>query len=211
MKSCVKRFLSAAAAGLALLATVTGCTREADPSLGIGLVPDRQKLEMRYKSFYADKVEKYNPEEKSYSTVGGRNFFDTRIFRTDSIISSNLTVGYVGIQNDKDFGRRSAEFASEFLYMVSMPSEGLGYLPVFDSLQMVLSVSDLCGDTTRVNTYEVYEICNMSLAESMEAGSGSENVAYINHDMEPLYDKTKRLFTFRFPDQKTAYTPRRQA
>lgn len=200
MKSYVKQFLSAAAGVALLAAAVTGCTREGDPSLGYEIVPENQKLAMRYKSFYADKVEKYDTESKTYDTESGKTFFDTRIFRTDSIVSSNLTTGYIGVQNDDDFGKRTAAFASEFLYMTSVKGDGLGYLPIFDSLQMILSVKAFGGDTTRVNTYEVYEICNMTLAESMEATNDGEQTAYINHDMEPLYDKSKRLFTFRFPD-----------
>ena len=199
MMSCVKKIVSAAAAIAIFAAAVTGCTREGDPSLGYEFVPDNQKLEMRYKSFFADKIERYNPRNKTYTTDEGKAFFETSVFRTDSIVSSNLTIGYIGVQNDKDFGKRNAAFASEFLYMTKMTNEGLGYLPIFDSIQMILSVSDFAGDTTRVNTYEVYEISKMSLKESMEQSNGEE-VAYINHDMKPLYDASEPLFTFRFPD-----------
>ena len=188
----------AAAAGLLL---GVNCTREADPSLGVELVPQNQKLEMRHKSFFADKLEKYDPQNKKYVVDEGRNFFKTSIFRTDSILSSNLQTGYIGVQNNDVFGKREAAFASEFVFMSSIGDEGFGYLPIFDSMQLLLSVSDFGGDTTRVNTFEVYEVLT-SLSENMQEVNDDETTAYIGHDMEPLYDPSKRLFTFRFPDQQ---------
>lgn len=191
---------SIAALAIAIAPFLTCCTT-VDDTLGYEFVPENQKMEMRFKSFQAGKVTKYDPETKQYLTVDNRQIFRTSIFRSDSLISSNLQVGYMGVQNDPDkiFGKRSAGYASEFLFMSKIEDTGFGYLPIFDSMQMLLSITDYAGDTTYVQTYEVYEIIS-SLEESMV--NGDDTVAYINHDMSKLYNPSKLLFTFRFPDQE---------
>ena len=218
MKSYVKiiigKLLLAAVAAVAA-AVPAGCTREGDSTLGQEFLPENQRMEMRHKSFSAGTITSYDRASQRYVTDdnGGRGykFIETTFFRTDSIVSSNLSTAYFGVQNDPDgiFGKRNAAFASEFLAMSSLEEEvGFGYKPIFDSIQLLLSVSDYGGDTTRVITYEVYEILS-SLEESMsdsgeESGDDDEaaKVAYIDHDMTPLYNAGKRLFTFRFPDQE---------
>ena len=211
MKSYVSSFrtmkifiamLSAAAISFA------GCTTDRDATLGYEFVPENQRMEMRHKKFFDGKVIKYDSETKQYATIDGRKIFETSIYRTDSIISSNLQVAYIGIQNDTEgvFGKRTGGFASEFLFMSEIEKEGFGYLPIFDSMQLLLSVSDFAGDTTYVQTYEVYEILS-SIEESMvsdddDADANSDKVAYIGHDMSKLYDPSKLLFTFNFPDQE---------
>lgn len=210
MKSCVNRKIFAAAfASLAAVLLSWSCTREGDGTLGSEFIPDGQRLEMRHKSFYAGKVIKYDVDTKEYITDENHKIFETTLYRTDSIVSSNISSGYMGVQDDPQaFGKRTAGFASEFLFMSDIDEEGFGYKPIFDSLQMLLSITDFGGDTTRVITYEVYEVIT-SIEESMterkddgEKDDDATVVAYINHDMTPLYDRSKRLFTFRFPDQE---------
>ena len=203
MKSYVslRRIAGSIAALAAAIAPFLTCCTTADDTLGYELVPEDQKMEMRFKNFQAGKVTKYDPETKEYVTISDRPIFKTTLFRSDSLISSNLQVGYMGVQNDPDgiFGKRSAGYASEFLFMAQIEDTGFGYLPIFDSMQMLLSVTDYTGDTTYVQTYEVYEIIS-SIEESMI--NDDDTIAYINHDMSKLYDPSKLLFTFRFPDQE---------
>ena len=65
-------------------------------------------------------------------------------------------------------------------------------MPIFDSMQLLLSVKDFVGDTTYVQSYEVYEL-NKPLVEAM--ANGKDTIAYINFDMEQIYDSSKPLFT----------------
>lgn len=201
------------AAIFASSAVLSGCTTDRDTTLGFEFIPENQRMEMRHKKFEGGKVIKYDSETKKYITVDGRNIFETTLYRTDSIVSSNLQTGYIGIQNDPDgiFGKRTAGFASEFLFMSEIEKEGFGYMPIFDSMQLLISVSAFAGDTTYVQHYEVYEVLT-ALEDTMsedtddgETGGGSSSdetkVAYINHDMSKLYDPSKLLFTFDFPDQ----------
>ena len=197
-----------AAISIAAIALFSGCTTS-DDTLGFDLIPENQRMQIRFKSFYAGRVYKdtFDKEQNKFvkSSEECRSF-RTTLYSTDSIVSSNLQVGYMGHERDleKIFGARQAGFASNFLFMSDIGDEGFGYLPIFDSMQLLLSVKDFVGDTTYVQTYEVFEL-NKSLVEAM-AGE-KDTLAYINFDMEQIYDSSKPLFTFQFPNQaKGVYT-----
>lgn len=197
-----------AAISIAAIALFSGCTTS-DDTLGFDLIPENQRMQIRFKSFYAGQVYKdtFDKEQNKFvrSSEDCRSF-RTTLYRTDSIISSDLKVGYMGHERDleKIFGEREAGFASNFLFMTDIGDDGFGYLPIFDSMQLLLSVKDFVGDTTYVQTYEVYEL-NKSLIEAMD--NGKDTIAYINFDMEQIYDSSKPLFTFQFPNQaKGVYT-----
>ena len=205
MKHCFRltKIIVALSALSALSATIlAGCTREGDNSLGYEFLPDDQRLEMRHKSFKGGSVRKYDPQTGEYVESPKQQLFKTTHFRTDSLVSSNLRTGYMGIQRDPDgiFGLREAGFASEFVRSASLDEEGFGYLPIFDSMRILLSVDEFVGDTMRPIRYEVYEITGKHIKESMADANDGDTTAYINHDMSDLYDPSKLLFTFRFPD-----------
>ena len=197
-----------AAISIAAIALFSGCTTS-DDTLGFDLIPENQRMQIRFKSFYAGQVYKdtFDKEQNKFvrSSEDCRSF-RTTLYRTDSIISSDLKVGYMGHERDLDkiFGEREAGFASNFLFMTDIGEKGFGYLPIFDSMQLLLSVKDFVGDTTYVQSYEVYEL-NKPLVEAM--ANGKDTIAYINFDMEQIYDSSKPLFTFQFPNQaKGVYT-----
>ena len=211
MKSYVslRRLLNCVAViSIAAIALFSGCTTS-DETLGFELIPENQKMQIRFKSFYAGRVYKdtFDKEQNRFVTTSNDcRSFRTTLYRSDSLVSSDLRVGYMGRERDLDkvFGERSASFASNFLFMSDIEETGFGYLPIFDSIQVILTVSDFEGDTTYVQTYEVYEV-NKSLIEAMD--DGTDTVAYIGFDMEKVYDKNKPLFTFQFPNQeKGVYT-----
>ena len=198
---------------IAAISLFAGCTPN-DNTLGDNLVPENQKMQIRFKSFYGGKVRKetFDKEQNKFVvTESDCRSFRTSLFRTDSIISSDLQIGYMGIERDLDniFGKRNAGFASNFLFMSDIGEEGFGYLPIFDSMQFLLSVREFAGDTTFVQKYEVFEVIK-SLDEAMtitDENGEKDTVAYINFDMEQLYDSSKPLFTFEFPNQeKGIYT-----
>ena len=216
----MRRFISlhrilncVAVISIAAISLLSGCTTS-DDTLGFELIPENQKMKIRFKSFYAGRVYKdtFDKEQNKFVTESKDcRSFRTTIYRSDSLISSNLKVGYMGRERDLDniFGEREASYATNFLFMSDIGKEGFGYLPIFDSMQLLLSVTDFVGDTTYVQTYEVYEI-NKPLGEAMsvvDKDGNKDTLAYINYDMEQLYDSSKPLFTFEFPNQaKGVYT-----
>ena len=92
MKSYVslRRIAGSIAALAAAIAPFLTCCTNADDTLGYELVPEDQKMEMRFNNFQAGKVTKYDPETKEYVTISDRPIFKTTLFRHDSLISSNL-------------------------------------------------------------------------------------------------------------------------
>lgn len=193
---------------IAAISLFSGCTTS-DETLGFELIPENQRMQIRFKSFYAGRVYKdsFDKEQNKFVvTSNDCRSFRTTLYRSDSVVSSDLQAGYLGLEHDLDkiFGERNASFAANFLFMSDIGKEGFGYLPIFDSMQVILSVKDYAGDTTHVQTYEVYEV-NKSLVEAMD--DGTDTVAYINFDMGQIYDSDKPLFTFQFPNQeKGVYT-----
>ena len=89
----------------------------------------------------------------------GSGFLETRLYRTDSIISSNLGNGYIGTMRNDTFGLRTAGYLTQYLPGV-LPSDtaGFGYRPIFDSAVLVISVADYAGDTLTPVRYNVYEV-----------------------------------------------------
>ena len=216
MKSYInlRRLLNCLAViSIAAIALFSGCTTS-DETLGIELIPENQKMQIRFKSFYAGRVYKDTfdaSQNKFVTTSGNCRSFRTTLYRSDSLVSSNLQVGYMGLERDTEniFGEREAGYASNFLFMSDIGEDGFGYLPIFDSMQLLLSVTDFAGDTTYVQRYEVFEVTK-SLAEAMEVTNKEgekDTIAYINFDMSQIYDSSKPLFTFDFPNQdKGVYT-----
>lgn len=216
MRNCVKTFrhiITALVVPVLFAVLSASCTREGDSSLGYEFLPENQRLEMRHKSFRNGVVRKYDAQKDEYTDDSGHKFFTTTHFRTDSLVSSDLQTGYMGLQRDPDgiFGLREAGFASEFLFTAALDKEkGFGYKPIFDSMLLMLSVTAKDGDTTHCVKYNVYEVTK-SIKQSMLDAQGEDDdangVAYINHDMSDLYDQTKPLFTFTFPDPDNGIYP----
>ena len=182
----LRKILNAVAViSITAISLFAGCTTS-DNTLGYEIIPENQKMQIRFKSFYAGKVYKdtFDKEQNKFVvTEKDCRAFRTSLFRSDSLVSSNLQVGYMGVERDLDniFGKRNAGYATNFLFMSDIGEEGFGYLPIFDSLQLLLSVKDFAGDTTYVQTYEVFEVTK-SLVEAMD--DGKDTVAYIGFDME---------------------------
>ena len=90
-----------------------GCTMTEDNTLGSNIMPEGQIMTMRHLTFRGSKIISYNPEtEKNEVTDTGKEFLETRLYRTDSLLSSNLKKGYMGVRRSDIFGVRSAGFAS---------------------------------------------------------------------------------------------------
>lgn len=126
---------------MALLATFSSCT-EVDDRLGQNLLPDNQ--EMNIEIFTVD-----NP-------------VDTYLYRQDSVPSSRMGKVVLGrMVDDKGiFGARTGSALLQFL-PISKPyenAEGYGLDPVIDSMTILFDVTGVRGDTTLVQTFEVYDV-----------------------------------------------------
>lgn len=125
-------------AGVLFALTFSGCT-EVDDTLGAGFAPDNQRMKTGRRTL--------------------KPCFKTSLFRTEGIRTSNIRVGLMGSTLSDTFGLRTAGFYTQYTWGECPDEEkGFGYRPVFDSILLGLSVTGCGGDTTAVNTFEVYEV-----------------------------------------------------
>ncbi len=188
-----------------------GCTMTEDSTLGSNMMPEDQVMSMRHLRFRGSKIISYNSATDANETVDtGKEFFETRLYRTDSLLSSNIDQGYMGVRRSDALGLRTAGFASTILYMNALDEEkGFGYMPIFDTMKLVLTVKDYGGDTLVPIRYRVYEL-HKSLAENVlkyDASRDKDSVAYINCDLSGVYDASKPIFEFTFPKSELKEGP----
>lgn len=110
MKNCNRLnriFTAAAAAVVAAMATLGGCTTTADYTLGEELAPGNQQMKMRHRIYSGGVLAEADQEDTPCK------IFETRLYRTDSLLSSSLGTLYLGLQNDKRFGMRRLAFARD--------------------------------------------------------------------------------------------------
>lgn len=184
----------------AVLMTV-GCTGTSDGELGYDMIPSHQMMKMRHLTFKGGKVIKFDPsassDDKSVYTERAGKFFETSLYKSDSMLSNNISYGYLGIERSDTFGMRSAALATSMVFMNTLPEYGFGYKPIFDTLSLLLSIENYSGDTLVPIKYRVYELKKPLLGNVI---SESDTTAYTNGDMSGMYDPTKPIFTFTFPD-----------
>ncbi|MBR2326301.1 MAG: DUF4270 family protein [Alistipes sp.] len=201
----LKFYISTLLVGAALL-LATGCSMTADNTIGYDIVPESQKMELRHLKFRGNNV--VTIDENGYvqtSPLVGKNLVETRQYRTDSLLSSKMKVGYMGVRRSDIYGLRSAGFASSMVYMnLINDKEGFGYRPIFDTLFLLLSINNYGGDTLVPINYKVYEVVKPLVGNVL---SEKDSTAYINCDLSPVYDKSKPLFTFTFPDKSKGEGP----
>ncbi len=172
------------AATFVTIGLMSGCTK-VDTTLGGNFTPQDQSMSIGQKSLYA-------------SLEAGENYFETRLYRTDSLQSSNLSYAYMGTMKNDTFGVRTASFFSQYIpgnLLNTDDYEGFGYLPIFDSAMIYLYVDLYGGDTNFVQHYEVFEVIDNSfITES------ADSVFFPDFDITP-YLNSEPAFTFAFPDQ----------
>lgn len=208
MRICSKRLSKTTYLLFAILATLAlgGCTMTADSTLGANMMPEEQVMEMRHLKFKGNKIVRLNPDtgknEEIDASLEGKNFLETRLYRTDSLLASNTGKGYIGVRRSDTLGLRVASFASTMLYMNAIDEEtGFGYMPIFDTMKLVLSVNGYGGDTLVPIRYKVYELLK-PLAENVlkyDEHREMDSVAYIDCDLSGVYDKNRPIFEFTFP------------
>lgn len=163
-------------AGALAALTFAGCT-EVDDTLGAGFAPDNQRMKTGYRTL--------------------KHCFKTSLFRTDSIRTSNIKVGLMGSTVSDTFGLRTAGFYTQYTWgECPDETEGFGYRPIFDSLLLGMSITACGGDTTAVNTFDVYEVIDDAFLTEHP-----DTLFYSSFDMTP-YLAAEPAFSFRFPDQQ---------
>ncbi len=189
-RSNLLRRLIGAVSVVVIVTTITfsGCTY-IDDTLGSDLTLDDQSLKVGQLSFDC--------------TEG--NYFESRLFRTDSLSSSGLTYGYLGRMGNDTFGTRSASFYTQYLPSTPTFDEDdddydeehpFGYMPIFDSAILYLSVAGYGGDTTVVQRFEVYEVIDDSFVTN-----SVDSVFFPNFNIDP-YLSSEPVFTFSYPDYR---------
>lgn len=193
MMLCNKRCRTIAALLAAGMMIFTGCTQVND-LLGSGFQPGDQEMKIGVKIF-------------SLASDEDRSFFETRLYHTDSIRSSNVGDGYFGVMYDETFGRRTAGFLSQYRAVALSDTAGFGYDPIFDSIQLKIYISDYAGDTLKPMTYNIYEVISNDYLDSSKpapigAGRVADTIFYPNFNPEP-YLNPNPVFTFTFPNGVT--------
>ena len=191
-----------------------GCSMTADSTLGSNIMPEEQVMEMRHLKFRGNKIIRINPEtgtnEEYDASLEGKNFLETRLYRTDSLLASNTSRGYMGVRRSDTLGLRTAGFASTILYMNAIDKEnGFGYRPIFDTMKLVLTVKEYGGDTLVPIRYKVYELLKPLAGNVLKYDERREqdSIAYINCDLSGVYDESRPIFEFTFPQAELKEGP----
>ena len=199
-----RMLLPVAALAAAIGLTLGGCTK-VDDTLGGNLIPDNQQMRAGYVQL--PRADELNPKK----------YVETRLFQTDSIVSSNITYGYMGSMLNDTLGRRSAGFLSQMVNYYKVDSGYFGYMPIFDSAQILLKVTSFGRDSVTEQSFAVYEVVsNKYLTEKPIAPNKSQrdSTFYLNFDpvAEGVYNPDEPLFTFtlggegKYPSTTSAVT-----
>lgn len=190
---------------------MSSCSMVADSTLGSDIMPEGQVMVMRHLKYQGNTKISFNADAGVNVEEELDNLIETRLYRSDSLVSSNLGVGYMGVRRSDVFGQRTAGFASTMLYMNALDEDnGFGYMPIFDTMKLVLTVKEYGGDTLVPIRYQVFEL-QKSLSENAltyNADRG-DTIAFINIDLEKLgmYDPNKPIFEFTFPNSELGEGP----
>ena len=199
-----RRLLPVAALAATIGLILQGCTK-VDDTLGGNLIPDNQQMKAGFVTL--PRANEINPKK----------YVETRLFQTDSIVSSNITYGYFGSMLNDTLGRRSMGFLSQMVNYYLVDSGYFGYKPIFDSAQIMLKVTSFGRDSLTEQSFAVYEVLsNKYLTDKPIAPNKSERdtTFYLNFDpaTEGVYNPDEPLFTFslggegKYPSTTTAVT-----
>ena len=199
-----RMLLPVAALAATIGLTLGGCTK-VDDTLGGNLIPDNQQMRAGYVQL--PRADELNPKK----------YVETRLFQTDSIVSSNITYGYMGSMLNDTLGHRSAGFLSQMVNYYKVDSGYFGYMPIFDSAQILLKVTSFGRDSVTEQSFAVYEVVsNKYLTEKPRAPNKSQrdSTFYLNFDpvAEGVYNPDEPLFTFtlggegKYPSTTSAVT-----
>lgn len=199
-----RMLLPVAALAAAIGLILPGCTK-VDDTLGGNLIPDNQQMKAGFVTL--PRASEINPKK----------YVETRLFQTDSIVSSNITYGYMGSMLNDTLGRRSMGFLSQMVNYYRVDSGYFGFMPIFDSAQIMLKITSFGRDSVTEQSFAVYEVLsNKYLTDKPIAPNKSQrdSTFYLNFDpvAEGVYNPDEPLFTFtlggegKYPSTTTAVT-----
>lgn len=202
MKAFCKIRHSLLTAAILVVATVTNLTscRKVDDTIGSNLIPENQQMRAGY-------LELPHKEEVKPDYPTPRNYLETRLYQTDSIPSANISSGFMGAMFNDTLGTRTAGFLSQYISYYRIDSGYFGYRPIFDSMQLKISINSFGKDTTSVQEFEIYEIISNDYLTQKPVAAGKterdttfytgfnpERVDYLNNrsilGSEPLFTFT---------------------
>ncbi len=162
---------------------LTACDVMVDETLGSNLMPENQQMKAGYIA-----LDNLNP----------RHYVETRLYQTDSIISSNISMGYMGSMKDEKLGRREAAFLTQYTNYYTVDSGYFGYLPIFDSAMLLLSIDTWGGDTSVMQQFGVYEVLSNDYLSKSE-----DTTFYLRFDPEAEgIISSEPLFIFKLGGEK---------
>ncbi len=172
---------------LALVGALTfGSCTKVDDTLGGNLIPDNQQMRAGYVTI--------DGRTKTIDGLNPRKYVETRLFKTDSVISSNISYGYFGAQINDTLGERTAGFLTQMVSYYTVPEGYFGYMPIFDSAQILLSISSFGRDTLTEQHFAVYEILSNDYITKKEK---NDTTFYLNFTPdESTVNTQKPLFRF---------------
>ena len=194
-----RMLLPVAALAATIGLTLGGCTK-VDDTLGGNLIPDNQQMRAGYVQL--PRADELNPKK----------YVETRLFQTDSIVSSNITYGYMGSMLNDTLGHRSAGFLSQMVNYYKVDSGYFGYMPIFDSAQIMLKIASIGRDSLTKQKFAVYEILSNDYIDKKPIAA--DTTFYLNFDpvAEGVYNPDEPLFTFtlggegKYPSTTSAVT-----
>lgn len=185
--------LSAGLVTAASLMSFAGCTK-VDDTLGSNLIPDEEQMAAGYTTLGAQWLDgKLNPKQ----------YVETRLYQTDSLVSSNISYGYMGSSLNDTFGLRNAGFLTQY-FPYTIDSGYFGFQPILDSAVLLISISSYGSDTLTPQKYNVYEVISNNYLTDKPIAPGKtvrDSSFYITFD--PAAEGvigTEPIFTFTFPD-----------
>ena len=189
-----RRLLPAAAMAAAIAAAFAGCTK-VDDTLGGNLIPENQQMKAGYVELLGEGL---NP----------RKYVETRLFQSDSLIGSNISYGYFGTCINDTLGERKAGFLSQMINYYKVDEGYFGYMPIFDSAQIMLKIASIGRDSLTKQKFAVYEILSNDYIDKKPIAadkSQADTTFYINFDPQnpngdgsaaPVYNPEKPLVWF---------------
>ena len=196
-----RKLLPVAALAAVITAVFAGCTK-VDDTLGGNLIPDNQQMKAGYVELRGEGL---NPKK----------YVETRLFQSDSLISSNISYGYFGTILNDTLGERKAGFLSQMINYYKVDEGYFGYEPIFDSAQIMLKITSIGSDSLTEQTFAVYEIISNDYIDKKPISAGksqADTTFYINFNpqnpngdgsAEKVYDENKPLFTFKLGGEGT--------
>ena len=204
-RAVAARVVAAAALFAGLFAV--GCTT-VDDTLGANLVPDNQQMKAGYTVL------------QWHGSEDAKKYVTTRLYLTDSVVTSNLSTGYVGAMHNDTVGLRTAGLLAQFSNYYLVDDGYFGYKPIFDSAQILLSMTGYGRDTVTEQTFEVYEVVSNDYLTEKPASEGSEtrdSTFYRNFNPEEVSYLENRsilgdkLFTFKLGTENGGAGPSKTA